>query len=220
MTLFLDKGKAVVLRKQGMSYSQIKKQIKVSKGTLSYWLKEYPLSKKRISELRDKNESRIEKFRETMKIKKDKRLEEVYQNQKEIILPLTKKELLIAGLFLYWGEGSKFKIGTLSIANTDPSVIIFFIFWLKECFEVPKDKIKIDLQLYKDMDIKEEIRYWSTIINIPIQQFTKPYIKKTSSLDIKHKGSFGHGTCNARIGDIKIVEKVLMSIEVIKKSIV
>jgi hypothetical protein len=187
----------------------------VSKGTLSYWLKEYPLSKKRISELRDTNEARIEKFRDTMRKKKDRRLKNIYESQKAIILPLNKRELFVAGLFLYWGEGSKFKASTLCISNTSPSIINFFIYWLNICLNVPLKKIKIDLHLYSDMKIDREISYWSKSLGIPHSQFTRPYVKTTSSLRINHQGTFGHGTCNARIGDAKITEKILMSIKAI-----
>ena len=215
MTRFKDKESALALRKLGMSYSQIKKIIKVGKSTLSYWLKNYPLSKKRVAELRDKNEIRIEKYRETMRQKKENRLEMIYKLQKKQLLPINKRELLLAGLFLYWGEGSKFKAGTVSLSNTDPDMIKFFIYWLEKCLLVPRRKIKIDLQLYRDMDITKKIKYWSKTLKITIDQFSKPYIKKDSSTKINHKGTFGHGTCNARVGGARLIEKILMGIKAI-----
>ena len=42
-----------------------------------------------------------------------------------------------------------------------------------------------------------------------------PYIKKTSSLRINEKGSFGHGTCNAGIHDARLSEQVLMAIKTV-----
>ena len=77
----------------------------ISKGTLSYWLRDYPLSRERINELRAWNERRIEKFRETMRRKKETRMATVYDNMKKEILPLNKRELFVAGLLLYAGEG-------------------------------------------------------------------------------------------------------------------
>ncbi len=101
MARLRDREKALALRKKEMSYSQIKKILGVSKGTLSGWLREYPLSKERISELRDKNEKRIERFRETMKRKREKRQKETYSTQKKNILPLSNREIFLAGLILY-----------------------------------------------------------------------------------------------------------------------
>lgn len=215
MTRFKDREQVLKLRKDGWSYSQIKKVLKIGKSTLSSWLKNYPLSKARISELRDNNAMRIEKFRETMRHKKELRLKNIYSNQKKIITPLNKHEILIAGLFLYWGEGSKYKTSSLAITNTDHSIIKFFIHWLNTCFKVSINKIKIDLQLYNDMTIDEELLYWSKKIKIPLSQFSHPHIKKTSQSRINHKGGFGHGTCSARIGDARLTETVLMSLKTI-----
>jgi transposase len=215
MARFKDREKALVLRKQGKSYSQIKKILGLSKGTLSVWLRKYPLSKQCIRELRDWNEQRIEKYRETMRKKRQTRLDRTYDEQKKIVLPLTKREFFIAGLMLYWGEGKKSKPTALSISNTDPSVIKFFIKWLNNCLLVPKEKIKIQLHLYNDMKVKKEIRYWSQTLKLPLKQFNRPYIKETSCQRINHKGTFGHGTCNAEINSVLLAEKILMSLKVI-----
>ena len=213
MARLKDREKSIELRKQGMSYSQIKKIIGVNKSTLSGWLKNYPLSKERIRELRDWNEQKIEKCRETKRAKKESRLNGFYKDQKNTIFPLNKKELYLAGLFLYWGEGSKNSEAKLSVSNTDPSVIKFFIYWLTKYLKVLRSKLKVYLQLYTDMDIENEKRFWANTLNIPLDQFAKPYIKKTTSTRINHKGGFGHGTCNLRIGDARLSEKILMAMK-------
>lgn len=215
MARFKDREKALELRKQEMSYSQIKKILKVSKSTLSLWLRDYPLSKERIRELRDCNEQRIERFRETMRKKKEKRLKNFYQQEKRFIFPINKRELYLSGLLLYWGEGSKSQLTMLSISNTDPSIVKFFIFWLHKCLGVPKKKLTVNLHLYNDMNINKEIKYWSEALEIPLKQFTKPYIKKSSSKRINHKGAFGHGTCQARVCNARLSEKTLMGIKAI-----
>jgi len=215
MARLRDHEKTLTLRKQGMSYSQIRSIIKVSKSTLSLWLKNYPLSKERIKELRAFSERRIERFRETVRQKREKRLTETYQTQKQLILPLSNRELFIAGLLLYWGEGTKCKRDGLSISNNDPSVIRFFIYWLKKSLAIPKKKIRILLHLYNDMNINNEINYWSKILRIPLRQFNRSYIKKTPSTRINHKGGFGHGTCNVRINSVPLAEKIFMSLKVI-----
>ncbi len=215
MARLKDREKALALRKKGMSYSQIKKALNVSKGTLSTWLRKYPLSAERINELRGKNEKRIERFRETMKQKREKRQKEIYAVQKKFILPLNNREIFLAGLILYWGEGTKAQRNSLIVSNSDPSVIKFFIYWLTKTLSVPRSNIKICLHLYRDMEVDKEIKYWSDILVIPRKQFNRPYIKKTSLRRINHKGSFGHGTCQARVNNTQLTEKVLMSIKAI-----
>jgi len=214
MARFKDREKALILRKEGMSYSQIKKILKISKSTLSIWLRNYPLPEEKIKELQ-KSEAVIEKIRNTKRRKREERLKEIYKTQKKTILPLNDRELFLAGLFLYWGEGAKRQLTELSISNTDPSIIKFFINWLTKSLRIPKRKLKIQLHLYSDMDIEKETNFWSKTLNIPFTQFTKTYIKKTSSERINHKGGFGHGTCRVRVGSREIGEKIHMSIKVI-----
>jgi hypothetical protein len=150
-----------------------------------------------------------------MREKKEERLNEFYAEQKKIILPFTKRDLLVAGLFLYWGEGSKTLSSSVSVSNTDPSVINFFAYWAANVLKVPKEKMHVTLHLYDDMNIPKEIEYWSKKLTIPKKQFTKPYIKQSSIKAINHKGGFGHGTCNLRIANARLSEKVLMTIKAI-----
>lgn len=214
MARFKDREKALSFRKEGMSYSQIKKILGVGKGTLSSWLKDYPLSKERIRELRDCNEQRIERFRETMRQKRDIRLKDIYRQQKESLLPLSEREFFMMGLGLYWGEGTKHRQDGLSISNTDPSIIKTFIIWLNK-LGVPKNKMRVALQLYSNMDINREMQFWSRETKISLLQFIKPYVKKNSSERINHKGSFGHGTCNIRIYNVSLGDKIFMGLKVI-----
>ncbi len=213
MSRKLDRQKALELRLKGKSYSQIKEALNVSKSTLSLWLKSYPLTKDQINSLRGKNPKRIEKFRETMRLKHESRLKTVYDKKMKTLLPLTNKELLVAGLFLYWGEGSK-TTGNVSINNTDPDVLKFTLFWFCNVLKIPKDKIKVNLHLYKDMNPQQEMKFWSNCLKIPTSQFTKPYIKSSNRENLTHKG-FGHGTCGLAVHKIHIKEQIMMSIKAI-----
>jgi len=209
-----DHEKAIFLRKEGKSYTQIKELLKVSKSTLSCWLKNYPLSEQKIRELRDWSEKRIEKYRETRRKQKENRLEKVYKEQEEIIFPINKREIFLAGLFLYWGEGSKSNSAMLNVSNTDPAIIKFFIRWFVKVFMVSKNKFRVQLHLYNDMNIDKEIDFWSLKLKIPRSQFTKPSIKKSFLKNLSYKRGFGHGTCNLRVCDARLAEKIFMSLKV------
>ncbi|HCS79254.1 TPA: hypothetical protein DIV55_05965 [Patescibacteria group bacterium] len=211
MTRIHDRRKALELRKLGKSYSQIKSELSISKSTLSGWLWEYPLNKEQIDSLRGKNPRRIEKYRTTMRLKREARLNSYYTEEKSKWLPLSKRELFIAGLFLYWGEGGKSLNGQLIINNTDPKLIKFMLHWLTNVIFVPKNKIKACVHLYIDMDIQAEINYWVKELGLPLTQFIKPYIKKSQRTNIDHKG-FGHGTCGLMVNDARLKERVLMGI--------
>jgi transposase len=74
------KYKAIKMRQGGMSYTQIKNVVNVSKGTLSVWLKDYPLSDERLKELRDNSPIRIEKYRNTRLKQREQVLENIFVN--------------------------------------------------------------------------------------------------------------------------------------------
>ncbi|MFA5368459.1 MAG: helix-turn-helix domain-containing protein [Candidatus Paceibacterota bacterium] len=210
-----EKQKALDLRKKGLSYSQIKKELGINKSTLSGWLRDYPLSKERVRELRDCSEQRIERFRETMRAKREARLNIFYKEEKDKIFPITKRELYFAGLFLYWGEGGKtLSAARLQISNTDPAAIKFFINWL-EILGASRKKIRAQLHLYNDMDANKETNYWVGILNLDKKQFIKPYIKQSLLTKINHKGGFGHGTCSITLGDARLSERIFMALKVI-----
>ena len=73
-----EKQKALKLRKLGKSYSQIKKVLRISKSTLSSWLKNYPLPPEKIRELRNWNHIRIERYRETRSKTREALLKQIY----------------------------------------------------------------------------------------------------------------------------------------------
>lgn len=212
MTKIKERRKVILLRKEGKAFSEIRRIVKVSKSTLSIWLEPYPLSNGQMQKINKMRYRAIEKFRETMKIKRKNRLEKYLKEIKQKILPFSKKEFLIAGLLLYWGEGNKANFHTISINNTDPSVLKFTKYWYLHALDIKEKNIKIYLHLYRDMNIIKEINYWSNQLCIPKKQFIKPYIKESKKSSIDQKG-FGHGTCALVVHNTVIKEKILMGIQ-------
>jgi len=211
----LDKQKALAMRQKGMSYSQIKEKLGISKSTLSGWLYNMPLSEQRIRELQADSPIRIEKYRNTMRAKREAKNKIAYQNIAKRIGNISDREFLIAGLFLYWAEGSKTKTFSTALTNTNPKMLILFIRWLN-FFNVPKSKLKVHLHLYSDMNIKKQINFWSKILNIPISQFRKPYIKKTTLSSITYTNGFGQGTCSVIVENGYVSDQVKMGIQYIQ----
>ncbi len=215
MALREKKLEAIRMRKEGASYSQIKERLKVSKSSLSLWLHDMPLPDKRLRELRDWNVVRIERFRETMRHKREDRWAKVGKHVAKSVGTLSKRELLIAGLFLYWGEGTKTSVASTSLSNTDPAMIRFFIHWL-ELLGVSKSRLRVYVHLYSDMDVQKELRYWSKILDLPLSSFRKPYIKTSNRSDLSYPQKFTHGTCNLIYGNRDVSEYVLMALDYIR----
>jgi len=216
MSRITDRQKAINLRKQGRTYSQIKKELGISKSTLSDWLSKYPLTENQLEFLKQNRKySRqlaIEKTIIVKRKKREARIKSTYEEQRKYWAFLSQKELELAGIFLYWGEGNKRLDGSVFLNNTDPKVMKFALYWFMKGLNIPQEKIKVDLHLYNDMNIKEEIDFWSKTLNMPLSQFRKPYIKKSKRVNIDHKG-FGHGTCGLVVNDVRLKERIMMAIE-------
>lgn len=206
--------KAILLRKQRKSYSQIKAMLGVSKSTLSEWLRGFPLTREEINNLRANSEARIERYRQTMQRKRLARFEQCLAEQKRAYVPLTRREVFIAGLFLYWGEGNKASRCTIGLNNTDPKLIQFFVYWLNHSLGIPMEKMRVYVHLYADMNIRKELRYWSTLLGIPLGRFARPYIKKSMRNEIDQKG-YGHGTCGVRVENTAKKEAISAAIQAI-----
>lgn len=197
-----------------MSYSQIRAEVRVSKSTLSLWLRNLPLSKERILNLGARSQRRIESCRNTKARKKQHRLDAVYKTVSIDIGKLTKREILLCGLFLYWGEGTKSKDCAVEITNTDPAMIRFGLVWF-EMLGIPRTGLSVALKIYKDMDIKSAVLFWQKEIKVDQSQFSV-YIKKTNQSDITYKAGYGHGTCTLRYGSRDIHEYIMQSLGYLK----
>src|SRR3989338_7224097 len=94
------------LRKTGKSYSEILKLVKISKSTLSLWLRDIPLSEKQRRELEGRTKSRYSgsKARQQARINLTK---EIIENSKRESGDLLNNRLFLSGLMLYWAEGTK-----------------------------------------------------------------------------------------------------------------
>ena len=204
------------MRLRGMSYSQIKEQIPVSKSTLSLWLESYPLSAERLYELRSAgNSHRVEAHRETMRKKREVKIATQEQRVTEDLGKLSRRELFVAGFFLFWGEGAKGRRGEVALANTDPAVIRSFLKWLT-LIGADREKCHFTLHVYADMDPQKEIHYWVKELSVKQGAFYKPYIKKSNLTDITYHNGFGHGTCNARYPSQELNDYVLMGLKYIR----
>src|SRR3989338_2239125 len=115
------KEKAIRLRIENqLGYGSIRLQVPVAKSTLSVWLRPFPLSEKRISELKkaglSRGEASREKFINTMREKRHEKDRAEYKKYSKKFNRISEKIFLISGLILYLAEGAKTNYYTTSLA--------------------------------------------------------------------------------------------------------
>jgi len=212
------KAKAIKLRiENNLSYSAILAQIPVAKSTISEWLRHFPLSEEQILEIKKegwkKGEISRERFRETMRKKREERMKKIYNACFARISKIPKDAFFVAGLMLYLGEGGKTVYSKIALANTDPKIIRFFIKWLIEFLNIPKSGLKAQLHLYPTMDIEKEKEFWKNTLGLKNEQFYKPYISKILRSSFTYRDSFRHGTCSVYFGSVEKKSELMASIQ-------
>lgn len=215
MARIQDRAQAIKLRKAGHSYSQIRELLNVSKSSLSLWLRDIPLSDKRLRELRDHNQVRIEKSRETKRKKKEQRRDAVLTKVSSDI-EASKDPLFTSGFYLYWGEGTKTAEYSVSFTNTDPAMVRCFVEWI-QLLGISIDKLKLKLHLYSDQNENVLKHYWSRQTGVPLKNFYKTYTKPTESNRKTYKGMHENGTCSVFYHNRDIYEYVIAGVKYLRE---
>ena len=122
------------------------------------------------------------------------------------------QSLFVAGLMLYVAEGDKKDRYHIGLANTDPEIIKFFIWWMEEYLSVPKERVRAQLHLYASMDIAAEKMYWRRKTGLPTRQFYKAQIRPLRPGSFSYKESFRHGTCKLYVQGSKEKTQLTLSI--------
>lgn len=119
---------------------------------------------------------------------------------------LTRREehLLLAGLMLYWGEGTKSgraKNWTVELSNSDPRMIRLFLHCLRIIFRINEERLRAYVFCYPDQDVEAIKKFWSRETGIPLSQFPKPYICEKSTRKTRETKC---GTLHLRYSDKRL----------------
>ena len=190
------KLKAIELRKKGLSYKQIGKELGAAKSTIRFWCINIPLkpddrerlcTKQVLMITRGPNSQRERRKREITKI--------INEAKEEIQLPLSLETYRLIGAFLYWAEGCK--TDRFAVTNSDPYFILFMVRWFKDVFGIPSQDLKVELNIYPQQNESEIKQFWSCLTGIPLENFGKSFIKPLSK-NYK-KNNLYYGTIRVRV---------------------
>lgn len=209
------KIKARALRKRGKSIREIESILKIPLSTISLWCRDIELSAKQKQRLinKERNPSYKSRLLATERAKKQ-RLEKIkYFKNKGIeeIGSLKNKEIFIAGLGLYWGEGyrSQEKIG---FTSKDEKIIRFMMFWFEKILNIKKQDFILRISVntvYKKRE-KAMKDCWSKITGIHSQQFTKTSFIKSKQNKIYENSENYYGTLRITIRKSTDKHRLLM----------
>lgn len=190
------KLKAIELRKQGFSYSEIPKLLnyQIPKNTFTAWFKNVELSeqaKQRImSRIREGGGPGRAIAWANTKRKREELLKGIYDKANHEIEEIDKLTAKLCLAMLYLGEGGK--TGEwVRFGNSDPKIIELFMVCLRSSFEINEERLRGKVQCRADQNIADLTNFWSSLTKIPTNQFHKPFVDKrtlgnpTKRLDYK-----------------------------------
>lgn len=197
-----EKERAINLRKKGFSYSEILKEISVTKSTLSLWLRSVGLSKKQKQRLTEKKLAAMRRGWEAVHVRRLLLTEEIKKKAKKEIGKINKRDLWLIGIALYWGEGhkeKKYKAGQeVAFDNSDPRMILLFIRWLEKICQIPQNNLTYDLYIHETADWRTAQKYWAKILSIPVGRIRVYFKKNKIKTKRKNKGENYHGLIRIR----------------------
>lgn len=201
-------------REQGLSYNEIAALTRISKSTLSAWLREVPLTKEQEMRLQQRLCANRSSFAaRALPINRERHQrarQQAYQSGVNVAAALPDQlhthELALA--MLYLGEGAK-RNSAVQIANTDPSILRFFLWALRHLYNIDERRLSFRLNLIEAARPYEEnfIVWWCQQLNCAHEQFKKTQFDSRSHAT--HITDNYHGVCTANYNDLFLQQHIL-----------
>ena len=188
---------AVAMRCQGRSYREIREVVGVSKSTLSLWLRDVPLTEDQRLALALRSPAGASRRARAIRASAAQRRTQIQAEARAQITHLSESELFVAGVVVYWAEGSKnkpWRTGqSVKFMNSDPRLIQLFLAWLRLAGVSP-DRLIFRLHIHQSADATEAIAFWSRVVEAPASQFGNTTIKTHNPKTVRRNvGEDYHG---------------------------
>ena len=218
--------KAVMLRKKGNTYSDIRKAlgVDVPNSTLSYWMRDVQLSsagKRRRDKIID---VKLARARGRALVAK-RRLRKEYlralrkKNEHMLMIPNDKDVSKLILATLYIAEGSKgAKQASIIFGNSDTQIIQTFLSLLRNCYTLDEGKFRCTLQCRADMNTRKLEKYWSQVTNIPKSQFYSTRIDPRTIGKTSRKLEY-KGVCRIQYFSAEIYHELMIIFQILSEGV-
>lgn len=197
-----EKRKAIVLRRKGLSYREVLSQVPVAKSTLSLWFRDVGLSKRQKQHLTQK---RLEAAMRGAAKRREQRITATRLSERlaqEEFSRIKNRRLWLAGVMLYWAEGSKQKTNNVSqgvkFSNSDTRMVRLFLCWLEMIGNVPPENIKCELYIHRSGNVVKAKRYWNQHL-APLKIEATYFKTNKVSTNRKNTGGAYNGLVTVRV---------------------
>jgi predicted transcriptional regulator len=205
------KLKAKALRKKGLSVKEIQKRLKVSRSSVSLWVRDVKLTKRQLEKLYLNKKTGQLKGSIIAAINKTKIREDITKvltgEGKKEVGKISRRDRFIAGVVLYFAEGEK-SGEHINFSNSDPRAIKFMVDWFREFCKIPEEKFRCSLYIHDNLNESKGKKFWSKLTKIPLSQFRKSYIVKNNSNRLRKTKNL-YGVLRIGTSDVNLHRKIM-----------
>jgi transcriptional regulator with XRE-family HTH domain len=212
----VERAEARRLRKdQGRSIKEIARLLGVSRSSVSLWVRDIELTPEQESALSARDPARNHARNGWAANRERGRLRRRGYQLAGRRRARRLEPLFVAGCMLYWAEGWKCR-STVQLTNADPEVIRLFARFLRECFGVPDDRMRLACHLFADhLSRQREIeQFWLDVVDLPRSFLQKSMVNKYSRpSQRKWLNALPYGTCKLIVHSTEILQTIYGSIQ-------
>ncbi|MEV6294414.1 hypothetical protein AB0M41_29145 [Streptomyces sp. NPDC051896] len=184
------------LRLQGWTYDQIQVELGCSKSSISLWVRDLPRPERKRS---PEEAAAIARRGWEAKLRiRDEERQHTKDAAKRAIGSLCARELFLAGVSLYWAEGSKDKPydrrENVTFVNSDPGVIEVFLAWL-DLLGVERERLRYTVMIHENADVAGAERYWADLVGADRSAFNKTTLKKHNPKTVRKSTGDNYRGC-------------------------
>jgi hypothetical protein len=203
------------LRREGASVREIEAALRVSRSSVSLWVRDIRLTDEQQAAVVARN-PRCRGKSEVAQRKREAAVERRrgYQDEGRE-LARRGDPSFAAGCMLFWAEGSRAR-NTVELTNSDPDMIAFFASFLRHYFAVDSRDMRISCNLFAD-HVSEQQRieqFWLDTARLPRSSLRKSMVNVYSKYSAKkRKNRLPYGTCKLVVGNTRVAHMLYGAIQ-------
>lgn len=204
------------LRRDGWSVKDITRELGVSKSSVSTWVRDIELTAEQREALHQRRSPRHRgQFKGAEAVVAKYRAQRLKYQQEGREKAREMDPLHMAGCMLYWAEGRKAR-NTLTFVNSDTAMLKFYIRFLRQCFEISPEHIKVRINCYLDEgeafeDVKQ---FWLNLLELPTGCLADSHTLNNIPVSSQQQGrKITYGTCEIAVHSTQLVQHVYGAIQ-------
>ncbi|WP_432063202.1 helix-turn-helix domain-containing protein [Streptomyces sp. S1] len=190
------RARARELRLEGWTYDRIQAELGCSKSSISLWVRDLPKPEPRYTE--EERRARMNAGLARLRATQDEERQETKRLAHESVGALSDRELFIAGVTLYWAEGTKDKTHrrreVLQFINSDPNVITLYLRWL-DLLGVTPDRLRFRVSIHESADVAEAERFWAELAGVDASTFQRATLKRHNPKTVRKNTAEAYRGC-------------------------